>query len=653
MDFFEHQDAARRKTSLLVFYFLLAVTLIIVSIYAVFWAVFVWSASQQDGARHRPAPSLWNPTLFAWVAGGTVLIVTTGTLTKIAALSSGGESVARMLGARPLEHGTTDPDEKRLLNVVEEIALASGTSVPRVFLTEDASINAFAAGFSTRDAVIGVTRGCMNQLSRDELQGVIAHEFSHILNGDMRLNIRLIGTLHGILALGIIGYWIFRTALHSPSSRASERKKSGNPLLLIILGLSVMAIGYIGIFFGRLIKSAVSRQREFLADASSVQFTRNPDGIAGALKKIGASSSRISSSNAEQASHLFFANGLAQSIFGLLATHPPLVERIRRIDPSFDGDFAKVEKKNPAWMDRHSEAQAGGTSAPVASFAAQARSGDIPVKPENILQSVGNPQQAHITYISSLLASIPETIKRSAREPDGSQALLYAMLLNSRRPSFERQIQYLRANAEAVIYEKTLEISEAAERLPPETRLPLADMALAALSLLTRDQFEALKRNLQYLASADHEISLFEYVLLRTVIRHLNAAFGTRTRQPMKYHDIQPLMRHAACVLSLLAYYGAANDEEADMMFRRGMSKLANRSIPILPREQCELRKADRSLDVLAESSPRIKKRLLDAAVECILANGQTTIREIEMLRAIADSLDCPMPPFLPDTAAA
>ena len=276
MDFFEHQERARRKTSLLVAYFFVAIVLIIAAIYAVFAYVFM-PAPPPDatGSAIAIARNWWRTDLLMWVATITIGVISLGSLYKIITLSKGGEAVAQMLGARPVPSATTDLQERRLLNVVEEISLASGTPVPRVFvLDNENSVNAFAAGFTTQNAVIGVTNGCLTQLTRDELQGVIAHEFSHILNGDMRLNLRLMGLLNGILIIGIIGFWIFRISISTRRTAGMGRKKDGSPIAFILVGLAVMAIGYIGMFFGKLIKSAVSRQREFLADAASVQIGR-------------------------------------------------------------------------------------------------------------------------------------------------------------------------------------------------------------------------------------------------------------------------------------------------------------------------------------------------------------------------------------------
>ncbi|MEO0852853.1 MAG: M48 family metallopeptidase, partial [Cyanobacteria bacterium J06648_11] len=326
MNFFEHQDKARQNTTQLVGLFVLSIAFTIVAFYGAALAI---AAIAEPGW----VSSVWQPELFGLIAIAVVAIVGFGTATKTWELRQGGWVVAESLGGRRVELATDDPGEQRLLNVVSEMAIASGVPVPQVYVMDDeASINAFAAGYSAGDAAIGVTRGCIEQLDRDELQGVIAHEFSHILNGDMRLNIRLMGVLQGILLIYLMGNFIFRGTFYLGSGRSYSRRRdrgdggSGRSRLVMFLaGLAMMVIGSIGLFCGRAIKSAVSRQREFLADASAVQFTRNPNGLAGALMKIGGLSegSKISSPQAEAASHLFFGNAVSQ-LSAAFATHPPL-----------------------------------------------------------------------------------------------------------------------------------------------------------------------------------------------------------------------------------------------------------------------------------------------------------------------------------------
>ena len=416
MDFFQDQETARRKTGLLIAYFLAAVVLIILLSYAIVAGAFLL-AGRHDGPRLHSAADLWDPGLFAAVSLGTLALIGGGSLYRVASLAGGGHNVAEMMGGRPLASQTTDPDERKILNVVEEMAIAAGTPVPPVYLLEqEDGINAFAAGYAPGDAVIGVTRGCIQDLTRDELQGVIAHEFSHILNGDMRLNIRLIGALYGILLISMTGWIIFRSTAYGNQyeRRRDDDRRGANPWPLV--GLALYVLGYIGVFFGNLIKAAVSRQREFLADASAVQFTRNPDGIAGALKKIGALSegSRVRNPEAQEASHLFFGDAVGH-LLGIFATHPPLVERIRRIDPSFDGDFSRI-RVGIAGVPRPEADPPSTTLRPPSRPGREV----IGFSPSRMVDRIGTVEPRQLAYASAVLGSLPDPLKALAYEPFGA-----------------------------------------------------------------------------------------------------------------------------------------------------------------------------------------------------------------------------------------
>jgi Zn-dependent protease with chaperone function len=331
MDFFKHQERARKQTTLLVVYFVAAIVGIIAAVYLASVLIFYFTQPGRPGA---PPPELafWNPRLLGYAVLGTLVVVLLGSLYKTAVLRRGGSAVAETLGGRLLDARTRDPEERKLMNVVEEMAIASGTPVPKVYVMDhEPGINAFAAGHRPDDAAVAITRGGMHLLDRDELQAVIGHEFSHIHNGDMRLNLRIMGVLFGILCLAIIG----RVLLYSRGGRGR------NPLMF--LGVALVGIGAIGVFFGRLIQAALSRQRELLADASAVQFTRNPAALSSALQKIGGVGSQLESAHAGEASHMYFENGIGKPLFGLLATHPPLEQRIRAIDPGWDGQFKSVQ----------------------------------------------------------------------------------------------------------------------------------------------------------------------------------------------------------------------------------------------------------------------------------------------------------------------
>ena len=532
MDFFERQDQARRSTRRLIVYFMLAVIMITLAIYiAVIAIVYGSSVNRVLGHPFQ----WWDPDMFLWGTGGTVSVIVIGSLYKIFALSQGGEVVARWLGGRLIDSNTPNPQERRLLNVVEEMAIASGTPVPSVFLLkEEKSINAFAAGFTPADAVIGVTRGTLQILSRDELQGVIAHEFSHILNGDMRLNIRLIGVLNGILVIAMIGYGILR------GTRSSSSKKGGGAAVLAF-GAALFIIGYVGVFFGKLIKSAVSRQREFLADASAVQFTRNPDGLTGALKKIGGlvHGSRIKSPKAEEASHLFFSDGMhgtkspvlsmrnrkppvqTQSAFSFMATHPPLETRIERIDPSFDGRFPAVHFPSKEALETRDQKELAASAAPSAAKpAAPTRPGGtpfipiIPMIPQQMTQLFGKLTEAHLAYATLLLSGLPSRLTAGVREPASARIIIFALLLSHDSETRRAQFQLLNELKDPLVSsEATLEASTLIDRCPPEARLPLVDLALPALRTLSLSQYQDFTGLVEELMKADQKIDLFEFTL--------------------------------------------------------------------------------------------------------------------------------------------
>ena len=650
MDFFEQQDRAKRNTLRLIFIFAMAVVLIIVAIYAVLAYLFLTG---------KPPPTAeadwlsllkrhWDRNLFAATAIGTLAIVAAGTLYKMALLSAGGEAVARMFGAIPINPQTTEPAERRLLNIVEEMAIASGIPVPRVYLLDENSINAFAAGFSTRDAVIGVTRGCMTLLSRDELQGVIAHEFSHVLNGDMRLNLRLMGVLHGILIISLIGYWIFRIT-SQPSRSGSARKKDGNTLPIILAGLCLMIIGYIGVFFARIIKAAVSRQREFLADAASIQFTRNPEGIAGALKKIGGfmQGGLISHPAAEAASHLFFADGIKHAFFDLMSTHPPLVERIRRIDPSFDGAFPPSTEIKPVAVENETSI----AGAPVSSLSSGARApvSSIKLNTDEALKLVGRTDPESLNNTARWFLSLPDSIRAAAREPSTAQALIMAMLISRAAPIRANQLTYLKQNADSALVKNLLELMPVVDSLPPESFLPLSDLTTATLRTMRTADLKTFASLIQRVVEADGSITLFEYMIQARIKGQINS-----WSRRLKIYDFSapgahyywPAMR---VILSTLAYYGNKTDPGASASYDEGLKTLpCGKKETILPKNQCGLQHVDRALATLEAASGKIKRIFLEACCACVAHDGRVNSSEAELLRAVAAGLDCPVPPFLP-----
>lgn len=667
-DFFSQQDAARRNTRRLVVLFVLAVAAIVAAVYfTVLVVLFANDLRSADGGT-----VLFHPGLFFPVAAATLLVIAGGSLFKTVQLSEGGSAVGRLLGGRPLDPNTSDAVERRVLNVVEEMSIAAGTPVPEVYLLDrERSINAFAAGRTPSDAVIGITRGTAELLSRDELQGVVAHEVSHVLNGDMRLNLRLMGVVHGILVISTVGYMVMRGG----GMGRVRRGKGGGAAAIALLGVALFLIGWIGVFFGRLIKAGISRQREYLADAAAVQFTRNPWGLGGALKKIGGygAGSRILERHAEEASHLFFSDALKSTFLGITATHPPLDERIRRIDPSFDGTYPKVEwpaeGRAPAGEEERS---AGGPRAGLPGLpGVEIPGADIPGvgtilaggvlasgAPEAVADSVGTLDPPHVEHAAALLAALPEPLREAAHEPASARALVFALLLDPERAVRVRQLEVLRESAEPELVEEARRLAVPLAEGPPEARIPLLDLALPALRRMSSEQYQDFRSSTEALAHADGRISLFEYALHRMLLRHLDPRFGRPRKSAVQYYSLKKLGSEVSCLLALLARAGARDEAAAGESFAAGLRELgdgkdAPEGVELPDRESCGLDQFDRALSALALAAPRLKERLLRGAVAAVVHDGRITSAEGELVRAVADTLDCPVPPFLRAPAAA
>ncbi|WP_039917193.1 M48 family metallopeptidase [Cellvibrio mixtus] len=652
MNFFEHQDRARRNTRYLIF-LLIAAVFSLVAITTLLFATLAYFG-QED--RNETTQTVWqgiihsiNPVTFLWIASGVSIVVLLGSLFRFVQLRGGGKSVAEAMGGRLLAGNTQDADERKILNVVEEMAIASGTAVPPVYLIEEESINAFAAGYHLQDAVIGITRGCIQSLSRDELQGVIAHEFSHVFHGDMRINMRLISLLYGILVIGLIGEFLIRISGNRSVSRSNS--KDNSPAALLALGVGLLVIGYTGIFFGNLIKSAVSRQREFLADASAVQFTRNPEGIAGALKKIGGSSygSELKNEHAAEFSHMYFGQGV-KSFFNLMATHPPLEERIKRIQPSWNGEFSE------SVYIRRKTSEANETDAAIKEELLEVVSafdGNVVTKAvnetatqtsidiEQTLTQIAQPTQGQIGYARARLAEIPEPLKIAARESFSARAIIFGLLLDRHAQTAQHQLALLSEHLPENEFQQLRPLISTASSQHAGLRLPLIELCLPALKQLSPDQHNGFLECMNVLISADKKISLMEWALHRIVL-HNNYQVPSFDHN----RNLQQLPDECGILLSTLAHAGATNPGAAQNAFARAQAELGF-TIELLPKDKTRLVDLDKALDQLNRVKPLQKPQLLKAMSQCVLQDNRVTIAEAELFRAIADSLDCPVPPLV------
>jgi Zn-dependent protease with chaperone function len=632
MNFFEQQDIARRNTKRLVLLLLLAIGSLIAVTTLLLGVTMLYL---QGNSAPPPEVSLWArlTTLLDWqtVSGITLVVMTVvllGGLYKYQQLRRGGRVVAEALGGRLLNTDSRDLHERQLLNIVEEMAIASGAPVPPVYLLEEPAINAFAAGHTPQDAVIGITRGCIEQLDRDELQGVIAHEFSHIFHGDMRLNMRLVAILNGILLLGLIGHFIVRSTLYSRAGRS--RRDNNNALALV--GVGLMVIGYAGTFFGNIIKAAVSRQREFLADASAVQFTRSDTGIAGALKKIGGLShgSKLEASHSAEFSHMYFSQGVSTAFNSLMATHPPLTQRIKRLQPSWNGSFTPPAKTQPA---------------------PEPTSNDTPERRDGFVQAavlagsinhIGQPDREALTQARRHMDALGPALREAAHNPSDACAITIGLLLdNSDRAIRQRQWRALTQHYSHAVLKNWRTTVKQAAQVDPQERLALLELCLPALKSLSAAQAQQLQAAIDTLIAADQAINLHEWSLRRIVTHHLG--------EPLFHSQHKPLRQqreHCQVVLSYLAHAGTQQPQQTAHAFAQAAQLLRMSELTLLPLAALNIAQLDHALAALNRVRPLQKPQLLKAMVQAIQADGIITATEAELFRAIADSLNCPVPPL-------
>ncbi len=637
-DFFARQERARTRTRLLVLIFLAAVIIIVAAVDL----VVLFTLGGDLDPDQRISLVVWSSLLTAGLIGFASLL-------KIARLRAGGRAVAESLGAIPVDPSTGDHRRRRLQNVVEEMAIASGTPVPAIYvLEEEEGINAFAAGYTPGDAAVAVTRGALERLSRDELQGVIAHEFSHIINGDMRLNVRLIGLLAGILVIAAIGRMLVEDALRG--SRSNRRGGGGGVLAILVFGALLWLIGAIGLLFGRLIKAGVSRQREYLADASAVQFTRQPAGILGALLKIAGTpqQARISSADGEEVSHMLFGEGFA--LRGLFATHPPLEARIRAIDPSFHpGRIREALRGLRATQDPWDEYPALGLSAALAERAPEAPPHGIESVPAVRLgERVGRIDALALAQAQALLSRIPPLVREAARQPERAALLLAAMISQRSDPEARPRLEALLNRDFPATAEDRTWAEGAVAMLHPLQYLPVAAIALGALGRLPPGRIEALVAALDRLIRADQRVNLFEYCLAKLAARELTERLDPRHARPFGSAKLGERKAAVQTLLAVLAAHGQDSPEQARRAFQAGAA-IALGDQPCAYAPPADWAAAlDRALPALDDLRPQAKETLLEALATVVAHDGRLAVGEAELLRTLAACLHLPLPPLFP-----
>jgi Zn-dependent protease with chaperone function len=626
MDFFELQHRARRNTALMVLLFVLAVAAIVALLNLIGVAIYIWASPRVYSLDQIPR------SVYGWSTAAIVTVIAAGTAYRFYQLSEGGAAVARMIRARPLAINTEEPSERRLLNVVEEMALASGVAVPRVFVMDDQdTINGFAAGYSPNEAAIIVTRGTLKNLGRDELQGVIAHEFSHVLNGDMRLNIILMGVIAGIVLFGAAG----------AAMMTGTRNQDGEPRLtpdfrVILLGLLLWILGSIGVLASRVIKALISREREFLADASAVQFTRNPEGIGGALLKIDRRGSEIVGRHAEELSHMCIGSPTSKYFeFAWLSTHPPIEDRIERIL----GPAGKRLLQERAERARAAAAESAVVPELTSSLNAAPAAALAPVRGggRSVVDSVGRPTTEHLDYAQRTLKSIPE-VRTAVRTEPGAEAAVFALLLGE-GDLRDAQLAVIGERTGAEIAAQTGRFADALKPLGERMRLPVLTLALPTLRQLPQPDREKLLERIKALIDADGRVTLREFVLL-TLCR---SQLGARRNPGVKYRDIDAVRAESEIVLSLLAHAGKGGMAAFD----RGMAALGGTGGVLRAPSELNVTIVENALNELALLAPLKKPILVKACAAVAMADDKLMVAEAELLRAICAVLDSPLPPIL------
>lgn len=598
MNFFDHQEKARRATRVMVGLFAVSLALITT---AMFFIGMIVSRLLSPGDPLVGA---------AWVAGAALVVMLVSSMVKVATLKGGGDVIAENVGGVRVPANTKDPMLRRYRNVVEEMALASGVPIPKTYiLPQEKGINAFAAGFDMNNAVIAVTQGALDQLNRQELQAVVAHEFSHILNGDMRLNIKLIGVVHGLLVIALGGRFL---ATHT----GGRSREAG---AIAAIGILIMALGWIGVWCGKIIKASISRQREFLADASAIQFTRQNEGMSGALQKIaGINNNAVINHHTanEEMSHMFFE---MSHLSGMFSTHPPILERIKRVDPSFNTSLFKEKKKT--WLG----------------------------SPPNGMQediALGFASNDGIVVVDQDLKVAQHWseelygLKDIARNNQQAKALLLQILW-SEHP-FSHQQAWLE-NAQSLIV-LSPDIDKKIKDVDHSLLFPLVQMVLGTIHQLPPEQWEAIENVLNRRQSHINTFSTYEYCMHTAVIHSLDA--WRHPKRTLGQGKIKNHMNNVEHVLLWIASISSVRLEEQKSNFNKGLKFLDPNADP-KPYQAVTYQQLNKSWEVLRDLSSGYKQQIVEAAYIVAKCDRNLNSDECNVIRLMGLILDHPLPASL------
>lgn len=554
-------------------------------------------------------------------------------------------SIAISLNAKLIPPETDDPEERKLRNVVEEMAIASGISVPDIFLLEDESgINAFVAGYSPNEAIICVTRGAIQLLNRDELQGVVAHEFSHIFNGDMLLNIKLLGWLNGILVISKMGALLRDRSSYSDEDDSYFTRRRAD-IFGYLIGLFLYIVGYVGYFFAQIIKSAVSRKREFLADAAAMQFTRNPHALAEALRKIGLleEQGEIKNPRAIELSHMFFVNGVKKKWYHLFDTHPPLIERIQVIYPRFQWNFPEhITKEEEESLLGFAPSESGDYSQKTAPLTHETAK-------QSLLETAGMPLQEHLELTQNFIQNLPKSLIDATHDLNMAQALIYGLILIQNKSTIDSHKQTIKEKDDETVLQRVDSLLPDLENITPRVRMPLIDLSLPILRTMDIQQFSKFKGTIEELIKEESTKTLFDFALSLFIQKHLEPRFYPPAKRQAQIQNIKDVQDDCSAVLTAVARIGDKDENRAKLAFESAIPLLKEPTAKFrfLTKDELKQSPLGKGLATLDKTTLETKHDFLAAALQCISYDKHITPEEIELFRAIADAIECPIPPWL------
>jgi Zn-dependent protease with chaperone function len=622
VDFYRYQEKAYRNTFLLILALLTLLFVIILYTYCILRLIiyiplielFVSKACVIQGEEGASCSGFWYPKLFLFISI-IITLVTIGTaVLYYLDLIDPSFFLKRMIGGREVRTGHLFKKEEQLLNIVEEMSIASGLPTPQVFiLPNEKGINALSFGISSHSGSICVTQGCLEFLSRDELQAVIAHEFSHIRNEDGRLNTYLLAILSGVFVIPIYARIIVESEL------CKHNKQNLIVFFFYCIGLILTYSSKPSILLITAVQRAISRQREFLADAFAVEITRNGDSLANVLKKIQLHkhSSLVNNSYAQEAAHMFFCCIYGEKQSHLLATHPPLSERIQRISP-YQAQLIKTEQRL-------------GGSEEWTQFMEDSKSASF---------DSANAIHANIQNAHNLIEHIPVEIHDACHSPVSAAYVVISLILDREKESIlSKQLSIIEKSS---LFERgnALLMFKDIAKLTKEYRLPLIEISIPYIQKLNTQDLKEFKHIVTDLVKADGTISLFDYSLF-AILKHCLSK--TETKNRYRYSSLKPIMPECRLIFSTIAHVGHTNKEEAESGYAAAAGRILLSS-PILTSTFCDLAATAEALEKVSYAIRPLREAVFEACLICINHDKIIKVEEAELLKAISLLIDVPLP---------